>query len=146
MRTVRTHDRATNPRHLSACVGALVAWWCSAAKQHATYFFHDARTDCSVSRGSAGVRYSYYTLHINVKLSGKLWRKPHIHRDTGKGLQDIYCTSHVPTPLYIRRTTHSTPEHTPSTHSTSLRTVVKFSKPSDVISTTSSMRTPPTGS
>src|SRR6266702_1123821 len=48
-------------------------------------------------------------------------------------------------PSYLRRI-HSSPEHTLSPHSTSLRTVVKFSKPSDVISTTSSMRTPPTGS
>jgi hypothetical protein len=38
---------------------------------------------------------------------------------------------------------HSSPEQTPSTHSTSLLTVVRFSAPFSVTSTQSSMRTPP---
>ena len=39
---------------------------------------------------------------------------------------------------------YNTPEHTPSSHSTSLLTVVKFSYPLSVMVITSSILTPPT--
>ena len=39
---------------------------------------------------------------------------------------------------------YNSPLHTASTHSRSLLTVVRFSNPVSVITTTSSMRTPPT--
>ena len=121
----------TTPSMLRGCQG--LPWILPSSNCLRKLYIHcKLRSSCSMSRRSTVCK-----------------TFPMVALDPASRIQVKFIRSRNPSPVLpciFMLYSYSLPEHTPSTHSTSLRTVVKFSAPSDVIITTSSIRTPPTSS